>query len=95
MGKVAIDAARAFVRGVELPEPWPATLGTAAEAAFDFDAARQQAAVVGSDVIAFVKEITPEQRKDVVNAALLAQLVAKKAFPDPQNLQDVLAWFDR
>jgi hypothetical protein len=95
MSKEGRDAARAFVRGVEVPEPWPAALGEAAQAGFDFDAARQQAAVVGSDVIAFVKEITPEQRKDVVNAALLAQLVANKAFPEPQSLPDVLAWYDR
>ena len=95
MGKDAILAAREFVRVAELPDWFPPTLGATAESAFDFDSVQQQAAVVGSDVIAFVKEVTPEQRKDVVNAALLAQLVAKKAFPEPQNLQDVLAWYDR
>jgi hypothetical protein len=88
-----IEKARAFVTGLALPPSPPAVLGAAPE--FDFDAARQDVAVVGSDVVAFVKEVTPEQRNDVVNASLLAQLVAKKAVPDPKTLPQVLAWFDK
>lgn len=87
--------ARAFVQHADLPTPPPATLGGARTAStFDFDAAREQAAVVGSDVIAFVKGITPEQREDLVNASLLAQLVARKKFPEPTDLSGVLAWYD-
>ncbi len=94
MGRNGIVAARDFVRSVALPVAPPLTLGATPKAGFDFDAVQQQAAVVGSDVIAFVKGITAEQRKDVVNASLLAQLVAKKAQPEPKTLKDVLAWYD-
>lgn len=87
--------ARAFVQHVDLPAPPPETLGQARRAStFDFDAAREQAAVVGSDVISFVKGITQEQRRDLVNASMLAQLVAKKKFPEPTDLAGVLAWYD-
>jgi hypothetical protein len=87
--------ARRFVDAAVLPAPPPPTRAAAAAAgAFDFDAAREQAAVVGSDVIAFVKGVTPEQRSDVVNASLLAQLVAKKSHPEPKTLAAVTAWYD-
>src|SRR5262245_2633813 len=94
MSNGQVDKARAFVKGLALPDSPVAVLG-AAPTEFDFDAVKQDVAVVGSDVVAFVKDITPEQRKDVVNASLLAQLVAKKAIPNPQKLPDVLAWYDK
>jgi hypothetical protein len=95
MSEQAIRSALEFVRAAALPAPYPALLEGAPKAGFDFDAAREQAAVVGSEVIAFVKGITPEQRSDVVNATLLAQLVAKKNCPEPKSLPEVLAWYDR
>jgi hypothetical protein len=95
MSEEAIRAAREFVRTAALPKPYPALLEARPEAKFDFDVAREQAAVVGSEVIAFVKGVTPEQRSDVVNAALLAQLVAKKKCPEPTSLPEVLAWYDQ
>lgn len=64
--------ARRFVKTVALPAPPPRRAGAKARAPFDFDAAKEQVAVVGSDVIAFATGITPEQRGDVVNATLLA-----------------------
>lgn len=86
--------ARTYVQRAELPDVRPQTLGaTPPGDESPFDAAKQQAAVVGSDVVSFVKEITPEQRKDIVNASLLAQLVANKKVPDPENLQGVLSWY--
>jgi len=73
----------------------PASSGGAkARAPFDFDAAKEQAAVVGSDVIAFATGITPEQRGDVVNATLLAQLVAKRRVPEPKTLPDLISWYE-
>ena len=39
--------------------------------------------------------MTPEQRRDIVNALLLAQLVAKKALPAPKNLDELSTWYDR
>jgi hypothetical protein len=82
------------VQQAELPAAPVQTLGEGAPGdESPFDAAKQQAAVVGSDVVSFVKEITPEQRKDIVNAALLAQLVANKKVRDPKDLDGVLAWY--
>ena len=90
----AIGTARAFVTAAKLPAPPPPRAGMAKAIPVGFDAARDQAAVVGSDVISFVKGLTPEQRTDVVNASLLAQLVAKKKVPEPKTLKDVGAWYD-
>ena len=86
--------AKTFVRDAELPAARGVTRGEAPVGdQSPFDAAKQQAAVVGSDVISFVKEITPELRKDIVNSTLLAQLVANKKVQDPQDLEGVLAWY--
>lgn len=91
----SVADARAFVRHADLPDPpAPQRVRAAPASAVDFDAAKEQAAVVGSDVIAFVKGLTPEQRQDIVNASLLAQLVAKKKHPTPTDLAGVLAWYD-
>jgi hypothetical protein len=90
-----VEQARTFVGQALLPAPRPALLGandTPLE--FAFKAARDQAAVVGSDVVAFVEGVTEEQRHDLVNATLLAQLVAKKAVPEPADLAGVQAWYD-
>ena len=91
-----VAKARSFVREVQLPGARPETLGDAPPGeASPFDAAKQQAAVVGSDVMSFVKQITPEQRKDLVNASLLAQLVANKKVPDADSLEEILAWYQQ
>jgi hypothetical protein len=94
MSTEKIASARQYVKAAALPEAPPVTLGARALDTFDFDAAKEQATVVGSDVIAFVKGVTPEQRSDVVNATLLAQLVARKKVPDPKTIDDVVAWYD-
>ena len=87
--------ARRFVKTAALPAPPPRRrAGAKARAPFDFDAAKEQAAVVGSDVIAFATGITPEQRGDVVNATLLAQLVAKRRVPEPKTLPDLISWYE-
>lgn len=95
MSTQSVAEARAFVQQAELPAPPPEVLGPSiAATAFDFETVKEQAAVVGSDVISFVKGITAENRSDLVNASLLAQLVAKKKFPEPTTLQDVLDWYE-
>jgi hypothetical protein len=94
MSTQSVSQARTFVQQAELPAPRPEVLGeTVATPDFVFEKAKEQAAVVGSDVIAFVKGITPEQRMDLVNASTLAQLVAKTKVPAPTNLSDVLEWY--
>jgi hypothetical protein len=94
MSTQVISEARAFVQQAVLPAARPETLAEPGPGTQSpFDAVKQQAVVVGSDVVSFIKEITPEQRKDIVNAALLAQLVANKKVRDPQSLDTVLAWY--
>jgi len=90
----SVATARDFVRQAELPEPPPINFDIAKAPGFDFDAARDQATVVGSEVIAFVKGITKEQRQDIVNASLLAQLVARKQIAEPKSLAEVESWYD-
>jgi hypothetical protein len=94
MTGLSVATARDFVREAELPEPPPINFDIAKAPGFDFDAAKEQATVVGSEVIAFVKGITREQRQDIVNATLLAQLVARKKVTDPKSLADVESWYD-
>jgi hypothetical protein len=78
-----------FVQDVELPQPLE---GQAVEAAaqFDFDKAKDQAVIVGSDIISFVKGVTEQRRQDLVNSALLAQLVANKKVTNPSH---VFSWY--
>ena len=93
----SLTTAREFVKSVTLPEPPPRVggpKGVARAPAFSFDAAKDQATVVGSDVISFVKGVTPEQRNDLVNASLLAQLVAKRKVAEPTTLPDVVRWYE-
>lgn len=87
------QVARQYVRNAVLPAAPPPVLGPRTRSAFAFETAKEQAAVVGSEVIAFVKGITDQQRQDIVNATLLAQLVAKKKVPDPETLDEVIAWY--
>ena len=93
MGSDSIVGAREFVTRADLP-PAPPQRSLVAKDIFDYDDAKNQAAVVGADVIAFVKGVTPDQRNDIVNASLLAQLVAKKKVADPKTLTQVKAWYD-
>jgi len=97
MTREAETAALRYVESVSLPEPSPGLKapGDAARTPGSaFDAAKDQATVVGSDVISFVKGVTPEQRNDIVNAALLAQLVANKKVAEPTTLPDVVRWYE-
>jgi hypothetical protein len=91
MTKGSVDQARKFVARAELP-PAP-HISKAREAAEPLKLVKEktQALVVGSDVMSFVSGVTPERRQDLVNASLLAQLVATKRVPNPTNLQ---AWYD-
>src|SRR5262245_6559739 len=94
MNSDSITKARQFVATVELPGPPPISFEVAKAPRFAFDAARDQATVVGSDVVSFVKGVPPEQRSDITNASLLAQLVAKRIVAEPKTLKEVTAWYD-
>jgi len=92
---MAIDLATAqnFVSSLEIPSPRFGATATAVHV--DFDAAKSQALVVGSEVVSFVQGITAEERSDIVNAALLAQLRAKKVVPEPAGIADLRTWYQQ
>jgi hypothetical protein len=90
----SLSKARDFVNVAELPPPPPIDFDVPKAPQPALDAAKEQAAVVGGEVIAFVKGVTAEQRADIVNASLLAQLIAKKKVPSATTLAGVAAWYD-
>jgi hypothetical protein len=94
MDAQSISKAREFVAAAALPPPPVMDFESARDTAPPLDAAKEQAAVVGGQVIAFVTGVTAEQRGDIVNASLLAQLVAKKRVPGAATLADVTSWYD-
>lgn len=55
-----------------------------------FETAKDQAAVVGSEIISFVNGVTAERREAIANSSLLAQLLAKTKVPDAT---DIDAWY--
>ena len=61
----------------------------------NFEQIKDQAALVGSDIVSFVKGVTPQRHEDIVNCSLLAQLAAKKQVSDPSRIYDWYnAYFD-
>lgn len=88
----APKAAKAKAKAKGKAKGFAATAKAAAPVAeFDFDKNKDQALVVGSDIISFVKGVTEQRRQDLANSALLAQLVANKKVP---NKAHVFAWYD-
>jgi hypothetical protein len=79
---------------MELPSPPPrrSPLEEESEVHLDLDEKKTQALVVGSDIISFVQGVTPEQRKDILNSSLLAQLAAKRTAPAGGS---VYQWYDK
>jgi len=90
---VTAASARSFVLGAALPQP-RVTRDGAAEAMslaeMGFETAKNQAAVVGSEIQSFVTGVTAERRDALANSSLLAQLMAKNAVPEPT---DIDAWY--
>jgi hypothetical protein len=85
------DAA-SFVEQAEVPpQRPPASRGTGSRGSVPFDAHRHQAAVVGADIICFLPHLSAALRQDIVNASLLAQLVAKKKV-DPDSAETAAQW---
>jgi hypothetical protein len=88
-----IEQATQFVARCELP-PVPTSRLAIAKDIFDLDPAKSQAAIVGSDLTAFVEGVSVDCRDDVMNASLLGQLVAKKRVPSPSTLDQWKQWYD-
>lgn len=91
MTTVTASTARAFIDCAELPSYSRDPMAAAAAKTIDYDALKDQAMVVGSEVVSFVKGVSAERREDIVNSALFAQLVANKKVPDRN---DVFGWYD-
>lgn len=91
--------ARRFVKQAELPRPRarPAARPGVVQPDTDagvraiLDTAKDQAAVVGSEVVAFVSGVTAERREAIINSSLLAQLVATKKIEDRSRVYE---WYD-
>jgi hypothetical protein len=93
VASISVATAQRFVTQTELPPPRRRRRGAGVEGAvvLGFETAKNQAAVVGSDVIAFVNGVTVERREAIVNSSLLAQLVAKNKVSDPNRIYE---WYD-
>jgi hypothetical protein len=94
MGTAVTSDPRSFVRSVAIPPP-PAPRGgpEAEQPAIPIllKTGKDQAAVVGSDIIAFVSGVTTERREAIINSALLAQLVANNEVKDRSRVYE---WYD-
>ena len=83
--------ARAFVRQASLPA-LPRSADAASRAIeTPLETGKAQAAVVGSDVVAFVTGVSAENKEAIANSALLAQLVATTKV---QDRTQVYQWYD-
>jgi hypothetical protein len=93
--RVSVESARKFVKAASIPARRAARGITGAAvpetAALTLDSGKTQAAVVGSEIVSFVTGVTAERREAIVNASLLAQLVAKKKVPDATRIYD---WYE-
>jgi hypothetical protein len=90
MKKISSKSAREFLNAVELPPLRRGSLKRGRDI-IDFNAQKNQAMVVASDIVSFVKGVSNERRQDVVNASLLAQLVANKKVPDKTR---IIEWYN-
>ena len=92
MSTVTLASAHNFLDNLSLPRIERRGYEAAEETPrFDFDAFKNQATVVGSEVISFVKGVSVDHRQDIVNCALLAQLAADQMVKDRIKIFD---WYD-
>lgn len=93
MSSSKLEDAQNYVDSADLPEPRPGRRGSPeSKTVLDvLETTRHQAAVVGSEVVAFAEGVPGAFRQDLVNSTLLAQLVATKKVPDRSRIFD---WYD-
>lgn len=84
--------ARSFVRQAQLPPTSKSPIAVPRGVTTALETGKNQAAVVGSDVVAFVTGVTAEHRVAIANSALLAQLVATTKVPDRRQVYD---WYEQ
>jgi len=90
MASISVASARRFVETAELP-PAYRRLDVGPAATVALDTAKNQAAVVGSEVVSFVSGVTAERRAAIIDSSLLAQMVARRRVGDPNRIYD---WYD-
>jgi hypothetical protein len=89
---IDLEKSRRFIAETELPPRPRETVSQDAETAQTiFDTTKDQATVVGSDVVSFVAGVEDVVRAAISDSALLAQLAATKKVPDAT---DVYGWYD-
>lgn len=85
---------RDFLRNMEIASPSEALLLAVDESGVAqpvFDAAKEQAVIVGSEVISFAEVVEAEFRQAIADSALVSQLGASAKV---NAAQDPIAWFD-
>lgn len=87
-----LQQARSFIADVELPpRPLSGAIPQNADPTIPvFETVKEQAAVVGSDVVSFVSGVDAATRGALSNCALLAQLAANSRVPEKKN---IYAWY--
>lgn len=88
---VDVAFAAKFITEAKLPPRPEQTLGLDSSTQAVFDATKNQALVVGSDVVSFETGVDDEFRQAIADSALLAQFVASGA---NSATQDPIGWFD-
>jgi hypothetical protein len=92
MSSSSTKSAQAYVAKLALPSVRPHPLEAAETISVaEFTAAKDQAMIVGSDIVSFVKGVTPERRADITRSSLLAQLAAKKRVREKKN---IYKWYE-
>src|SRR5205809_492971 len=92
MARVSVASARDFVARAEVaPVAHTRRATTPSTSELALDTAKNQAALVGSDIISFDEGVTAERREAIIDSSMLAQLVAKKQVADSTEM---FAWYD-
>ena len=88
-----LSATRDFINQIDLPDrpTGVVTMGADDSAALLFEDAKDQAKVVGSEVMSFMSGVEADLRAALADSALLAQLAASKKVSDGQ---DVFGWYE-
>jgi hypothetical protein len=86
-----VQQTEAFIDGLELPPKPRARSGSRKTTTEAIAKAKQQAVVVGADIISFVSGTDPTLRTAIMHSALLAQLAANRKVP---SRDDIRAWYE-
>ena len=92
MSEITVASARHFLDHLALPALSRGGFeAVETKPQVELDAMKNQALVVGSEVVSFVNGVSAERRQDIINCALLAQLAADHTVTDREN---VFEWYE-